>query len=319
MKLNLIIILFIVSLLSISCEAPRDNPFDPASDDFTLIEGSVQTYSLPYTPLTDVEVYWKNSETLVKSDSTGKFRIANAKNIDGYLVFRKPGYRSDSVLIKWNDETRTTVQINMNRMPVLTSASITTSVINHSDNTRSFELLIQAAITDEDKDIDSVIVDNSKLGIRKVLEYDIINKNYKHSLSSDEVTLNDIEDIVGEDFNFYVTDIFNNYDPVGRAQVTRVIRSGATVISPVDVNTGSQPTLSWKIFQPGYTLSYTVEVYKSDPTNPQLVFRSTNLPMTGSSVKVNSSLAIGNYFWVIWTIDSFNNSSRSKPAFFGVR
>jgi hypothetical protein len=313
-------VLIILSLISVSCEAPRDNPVDPDSDNFAVIEGSVQSFSLPYTPLKDVSVYWAPSRTLVKTDIDGKFRIGNATSNNDYLVFQKEGYRTDSVYLSWNEQTRLNIQINLNKLPVLDSSSIYTSVINHSDEDRSFELTIKLGISDDDKDIDSVFIENPKLNIKRFLSYDIISKVYQITLSSDDVSMNDIEDTIGEYFTFYVRDIFGNVHSVGNDQVSRIIRIGATIVTP-DNNSAvdSLPTLFWKKFDPGYSLTYNVEVYKSDPINPQLILRNTGIKMDSTSLRIKQPLAPSGYFWVVWTVDSFRNSSRSKTASFQVR
>jgi hypothetical protein len=315
-----IAVLIILSLVSVSCEAPRDNPVDPDSDNFAVIEGSVQSFSLPYTPLKDVSVYWAPSRTLVKTDIDGKFRIGNATSNNDYLVFQKEGYRTDSVYLSWNEQTRLSVQINLNKLPVLDSSSVYTSVINHSDEDRSFELTIKLGISDDDKDIDSVFVENPKLNIKRFLSYDIISKVYQITLSSEDVSMNDIEDTIGEYFTFYVRDIFGNVHNVGNDQVSRIIRIGATIVTP-DNNSAvdSLPTLFWKKFDPGYSLTYNVEVYKSDPINPQLILRNTAIRMDSTSLRIKQPLAPSGYFWVVWTVDSFRNSSRSKTASFQVR
>jgi hypothetical protein len=313
-------ILIVFSLVLFSCEAPRDNPLDPDSDNFAVIEGSVQSFSLPYTPLQGVSVYWSPSRALVKTDAAGKFRIGNASLINDYLIFEKSGYRTDSLWVEWNEQNRVSVQINLNKLPVLDSSSIYTSVVNHSDTDRSFELSIRLVITDDDKDIDSVIVENQKLRIRRSLSYDVISKFYQVTLSSDEVSINDIEDTIGEDFIFYVVDIFGKVHRVGEDKVSRIIRTGAEVVSPDNNSTvDSLPTLFWKRFEPGYSLTYNIEVYKSDPLNPQLIHRSTGIKMDSTSFRLKSPLQSSNYYWVVWTIDSFRNSSRSKPASFQVR
>jgi hypothetical protein len=315
-----ITMLFLLGLIAISCEAPRDNPLDPDSDAFWVIEGSVQTFSLPYTPLPGVSVYWAPSRAMVKTDNQGKFRIGNAYPASDFLIFQKEGYRTDSLLVNWGDLNRINIQVNLNKLPVLDSSSIYTSVVNLSDENRSFELTIKLKITDDDKDIDSVFVLNDKLSIRRSLSYDIISKFYQATLTSDEVSMNDVEDVIGEDFIFFVSDIFGDVHNVGRGYVSRIIRSGATADTP-DNNSSvdSLPTLLWKKFEPGYSLSYNIEVYKSDPLNPQLVHRSTGIQMDSTSLRLRSPLQPSSYFWVIWTIDSFRNSSRSKPATFQVR
>jgi hypothetical protein len=318
--INYIKILMVLSLISISCEAPRDNPVDPDSEKFSVIEGSVQSFSLPYTPLKDVSVYWAPSRALVKTDVNGKFRIGNATLTNDYLVLQKEGYRTDSVFISWNEQTRLSVQFNLNKLPVLDSSSVYTSVINHSDEDRSFDLTIKVSITDDDKDIDSVFVENQKLNIKRFLSYDIISKVYQVNLSSDDVSMNDIEDTIGEYFSFFVRDIFGKVHKVGNDQVSRIIRTGATIVTP-DNNSAvdSLPTLFWKKFEPGYSLTYNVEIYKSDPLNPQLILRNTGIKKDSTSLRIKQPLAPSGYFWVVWTIDSFRNSSRSKPASFQVR
>lgn len=313
----------LLSLLSLitffSCNAPRDNPVDPGSENYTAIKGTVQSYSIPYRPLKDVSVFWEPSKIFTRTDTEGKFLIGNATPSDGYLLFRKDGYWPDSVYLEWRNSQLKEIQINLNRMPVLDSSYIYTSIINLADNSRLYDIYANARITDEDKDIDSVIVENQVLKLRIQLEYDVISKFYQITISSGEIALNDIEDVIGKEFMFFVTDIFGKMHMVGNEHVTRVIRSGATVTNPDNNSTvDSLPTFTWRRFLPGYFLTYTVEVYKNDPINPQLVFRRSGINMDTASITLTTPLSPGNYFWVIWTTDSFKNSCRSAPALFNV-
>jgi hypothetical protein len=318
--MNKIASLILISLAFQACEAPRDNPLDPDSDEFSFIEGSVQSFSIPYTPLRDVTVYWPPSGTMVRTDSQGVFRISNAKISDGYLIFQKSGYRTDSVFLQWFSGRKISLQHNLNKIPVMDSSFIFTSVLNHADDSRTFEVLSRAKISDDDKDIDSVFLESIPLKVKKYMTYDLNSKYYETSLASDEIPVNDIEETIGKEFSFSARDIFSYLYPLGKNYVSRVIRTGATIVSPESNSVvDSLPLLTWKRYQPGYTHTYTVELYKSDPVNPQLISRVTDLPMSNSSFKVTTRLNPGNYFWVIWTIDSFRNSSRSKPAPFIVR
>ena len=234
-KIYISIILFSL-LIIFGCEAPRENPLDPSNPNNSkkgTIDGTVQSFSLPYKGISDVKVYWEAGDVFVKTDSFGGFTILNVEPVNGALIFEKQGYNSDTVNVVWGNAKSLSYTVNLNQLPVLDSIAIYTSVINNFNQpSQNFELTITAKISDPDKDIDSVYVSNSFLNLNSGLEYNLTEKVYQSTLNIDSLGIPDLEQTIGLDFQINAIDIFGNTHVVGSSQVTRVIKNEVQLSQP---------------------------------------------------------------------------------------
>ncbi|MGH7599760.1 MAG: hypothetical protein ACREOI_25685, partial [bacterium] len=93
----------------------------------------------------------------------------------------------------------------------------------------------------------------------------------------------------------------------------RVIQDEIEFESPAgDQVVSSMPTFTWKRFRPGFPFTFTLEIF----TFEGLVFQKNALPAENISYTIETPLAPGEYLWVVWCVDEFQNRSRSKPASF---
>ncbi|MEO8398770.1 MAG: hypothetical protein ABI550_03025, partial [Ignavibacteriaceae bacterium] len=264
-----ILYLILIALSIYGCEAPRDNPLDPLNPNNEkkgLIEGTVQSFSLPYKAIEKVRVFWENGNVFVTTDTSGKFIIPNIEPINGILLFEKKGYSSDTINVIWGEAKKRDFTINLNQLPILDSVAIFTSVINSANQAeQSFELTITARINDPDKDIDSVYLSNSILNINKGLDYNLTEKIYQTTLTISDLNISDLEQVIGLYFQINVIDIFNNIYNVGSAKVTRVIKREVKLILPDSSSTvDTLPKFSWEKFIAGYSFKYMLEVFTND-------------------------------------------------------
>ena len=281
----------LIIILFFSCNAPQNNPLDPENPDNNLgtIQGVVQTFSLPFTGIPDVSIYWPKANKLVKSDANGKFVINNVPTENGSLIIQKDGYRPDTVINQFNPD-------------------------------QTFELNIQAKVSDRDNDIDSIKVFNNQLNLDKKLDFNITQNFFQSALSTSDLNVNDLEEVIGLDFNINVYDRFQNVYNIGSGKVSRVIKTPVLIESPSNADSvNSNPTLTWLRFKPGYPFTYTVEVYTNDFANSQIVARQQDISSDSTSYFVRTVLQPRDYYWVLWVVDQFQNRARSKPATFIVK
>jgi len=305
-------------LIFISCNAPRNNPLDPLNPNNKLasIEGTVQTLSLPYTGISDAQVYWVPGERLILTDINGRFVMDNLNPIAGELIISKEGFLSDTVKINWANTLKAAPQINLNSLPILDSISIYTEVINPASS-QANKVAIVTKINDNDNDIDSTYVENLNLNLRKKMDFDPSEKTYSIQLALTDLNLSDIEETIGLIFNIFVIDKFHNKFMIGSDEVKRVIKSEVQIISPANNEIiVSPPVLSWEKVITGYPFTYSVEIFTNDLANAQLVFRTDGISSDSNSYITDVSLPSRDYYWVIWIIDEFQNRSRSEPAVF---
>ncbi len=316
-------LLLFFCISAISCNAPRNNPLDPANPNYSYvsISGTVQTFSVPYTGIAGVSVYWQPGNIVVSSDANGNFVISNIKPVDGKLIFQKNGFLSDTINVAWNNMQKLSYQINLNQIPQLDSILIYTVVINQfSPPGQTYQLFINAKISDKDNDLDSVFVQSTDLNLKKTLSFDVTSKTYQTTLTTQDMNISDIEQTIGLNFNIIAKDIFGREFPVGSEKVTRVIKNGILIQSPAnDTTVTSTPLLTWQRFTSGYPFTYMIQVYTNDFANSQLVLQKNGVSSDSVSYQITSPLAVKNYYWVIWIVDQFQNSSRSLPATFRVQ
>ena len=322
-RIKIITVFLIASgiILFNSCDAPRENPLDPNSSDNLLgtISGTVQTFSLPYTPIKDVEVLWKPGNILVYTDASGNFTIPNVKRENGSLIIRKEGYHNDTVQIDWAGNQKVSEQINLNKIPELDSLTIYSSITNTlSPPSTMSEVVIQTKISDVDNDIDTVFVVNDNLGMVKAMDFDIGSKTFQALLSLGDLNITDLEQAVGLEFDFRIRDILGEIYLLKGSTLKRVIKDQVTGLQPSNeqVVTTLPVKLSWNSYTAGFDFHYNIEIYTNDGS--QLV-KSINDISSDSTFKTIDSLDSGSYWWRIWVIDQFNDVNKSFPATFSLQ
>lgn len=320
-KSLLAILLLSAIMLLNSCDAPRENPLDPNSSDNQLgsIDGAVQTFSLPYTPIKNVEVYWKPGNRMVYSDANGNFSLPNVKTENGQLIFRKEGYHNDTVMVEWSGSRKVNEQVNLNKIPTLDSLSIYSVELNSPPPSPVMsELVIQTMVNDIDNDIDTVYVVNDQTGLIKAMDFDIASKTFLTELTPQELGLTDLEQAIGLIFNFRVRNVLGEISDLPGAGVNRIITNQVTGLMPSnDQVISSVPfDLTWDRFNSGYSFRYKIEISTNDGS--QIVFSKDSISAQDVSYSIDS-LDVRSYWWVIWVIDDFNNRCRSVPAAFSVQ
>lgn len=314
------IALLLIFLIFYSCNAPRNNPLDPYAEKGSLsgITGQVQNFSPPFNGISGVSVFWQPENILVKTDKEGFYKIENLTPQNGLLIFSKEGYQSDSLFIEWNDSKRISGNINLNQNPVLDSAKFYSVVKVHTDSSFVSRILINVKINDPDNDIDSVYIKNEQLIIKKRLDFNVSNKSYESVLLPEEMNVQNLENIIGLNFDIMVDDIFGREFNVGFVYLKRVLHNGADIISPVNSDTvSSTPTLVWENFNAEFKFSYKIEIF-ADPLGSMAPVFSVKVPSGKNSLVVTDSLTKGNYYWVVSTMDEYKNVFQSATQIFYV-
>lgn len=322
-RIKIITVFLIASgiILFNSCDASRENPLDPNSSDNLLgtLEGTVQTFSLPYTPIKDVEVLWKPGNILVYTDASGNFTIPNVKRENGPLIIRKEGYHEDTVQVDWAGKQKVSEQINLNKIPELDSLLIYSRLTNTLNPPSTIsEIVIQTKISDVDNDIDTVFVVNEELGLVKAMDFDIGSKTFQVILGLQDLNIADLEQAVGLEFDFRIRDILGEIYPLKGSSVKRVIKDQVTGLQPSNdqIITVLPLKLSWNSYLAGFSFHYNIEIYTNE--GGQLV-QSINDISSDSTFKTIDTLDSGNYWWRIWVVDQFNDINKSLPATFSVQ
>jgi hypothetical protein len=327
MKSKFLSLTFFISflLISIQCNAPRNNPLDPLNPDYNYgtIEGVVQSVGFPLTGIPAVKVLWENSNIVTETDINGRFTLTSIPIKDGKIIFSKEGYKPDTLMVSWGSSKRYFAQVYFNRMPVLDTVSIYTVVVNQVILQPVFTLSVKAGINDADRNIDSVFVLNSILRLRKPLTFFPGEATYQTTITQSELNGKNIEETIGLDFSILTKDRFQNEFNIGSDRVTRIIKSEVTGLHPStdsSIVESNQPVIfNWNEFDAGYEFSYLIEVYSYTFSNSQIVHIKSGISSDSTQYTLQQNLGIGNYYWVIWVIDKFQNRSRSKQTTFRIQ
>jgi hypothetical protein len=308
-------LLIIATSLCAACNAPRNNPFDPQNprSPYVALEGHVHTQSLPRAALGGAALFWKNGTRLVQTDTLGYFYFENLMPENDWLHIEKSGYKKDSVFVFWGGDKQIALDISLNAMPVMENLQISTEILHQYFSNQESRLVVKARISDRDNDVDSVFARSEKFGLRKALDYDVDDKTYVATLKLFDLKVDNLEELIGEDFLILVKDRAADEIVVGKSGVKRVIQNEIEFESPAgDQVVSPTPTFTWKRFRPGFSFTFTLEIFTFDG----LVFQKNGLPAESISYTMETPLAPGEYLWVVWCVDEFQNRSRSKPASF---
>ncbi|MCF8242224.1 MAG: hypothetical protein K9J16_12630 [Melioribacteraceae bacterium] len=311
-------IILLSILVIFSCDAPRENPLDPNNPDnvFAIITGSVKTVSIPRAPVSAAKITFANSNQVVYTNSSGNFNIETTTKINGWLYVEKENFSMDSSYINWNNSSKINREFFLNAKPRIDSLILNSSVINRHPNLQSYFVEVKADLFDSENDIDSVFFISEDLDINELLLYNFASDWYENSFSIEELGLKSIDQTVGKNFQINVVDKNGLTFDVGSSIIKRIIKQEIEYTAPSNNEIVSLPfSIEWKRFLPGFNFRYKLEIFLVDVT-AELYWSEDFIPSSEIQFDFTKNINPGTYFWVIWCIDEFNNSTRSKPATF---
>jgi hypothetical protein len=307
----------IMGLLLVSCDAPRENPLDPENpnNSFSVLSGTIRTVKVPNEPLSGVNVYWPNSNVIVETNSTGTFVIDDLRPENGYLYFEKSGYSSDSLLIEWNSRKTVSILQQWNSTPKLVSGNLTSSVENRFPDVQVYRLIIDARITDDENDVDSVFIANDELQFESNLN-NVSVTVFQNQYTPTQMNLGSVDDVIGKEFDVIAKDVNGKSFNIAQLIIKRIIKDLVETITPANNEVVSDTLkLNWRRFTPGYSFSYSLSIF-TNTVDPEMVWEAKNVSSDDILYEVSENFDPGNYFWVVWVIDEFGNKARSRPASF---
>lgn len=267
-----------------------------------------------------VKVFWKNQNLLIQTDATGYYKLINIPKQNGTIYFEKDGYGKDSSFVQWGDPANLKLDDELlNSNPVLNNLFIYTVVENKYPDIQKITMSIQADVSDLENDIDSIFVRCNSLNVYKRLVYNYNTQYFERSFSPSDLNLSSMDDAIGKNFEIIVKDTKKKIFNIGSSNVKRIIRQEVLPDLPANKQTvGVKPTLRWKRFEPGFNFRYMVQIY-TDEIPASLVWERDYVSKDAIDIVPEISLTPGDYFWVVWCIDDFQNRGKSKPASFIVQ
>ncbi len=319
--------LFLLPILITQCvnNAPRDNPLDPinhSSEPRFKITGNVLSFYQPFQPIPGAMLWLKPTEQVVIADNAGQFQFDNLLPGNYVLSCTATQFRGDSISL--NLKSDTTLAFHLDALPFFKKISLTTHHLSRffpPDDLYWLKIEVQVDDNDGVNDVQWVY-------------YRIEQQNYQDTLmqtstpgvlgiqrNANDFPSRSIHSLMGHAFLFTAED-----QPGARVQalpqfISRIIETTPELIEPTSLNiiSGFPITFRWQpVFLP-FPFSFKIEIYRVDFGIPSLIFDQSAIPSTSTELLFNTQLTAGDYFWVLYIIDEFGNSSRSREGAFRVQ
>ncbi len=320
MRISLLILSILAMLLS--CDAPRNNPLDPANPDniYHTIKGIVKSQNSSRDPITDATVFWPTHKIISRTNVDGYFQFDIPGSTDGWLFAEKENYWNDSTKIIWGESTNKSVDFLLNSVATIDSFRLYSIFINKWGLPPTEKVAIEVSINDMEKDVDSVHILLPMNDIKKKLEYNIDSKFYEKKFSKLQLNISGIDELVGKNINIEVRELSRLPRVAGSGTVKRVIQNTVNQTFPISVTTNTTPLLEWDVYDPGFKFSFMLEIYIFENQFPELVWSRENISSDSTSFRVDTELSdsVDEYYWVIWVIDEWGNRLRTNHASFKV-
>lgn len=285
------------------------------------LSGYVRTEKLPRVPIARTKVYWKNHGVVKETDAAGFYKIEGIPTTDGYIYFEKAGFSPDSVYVQWGTTNELKDKnVYLNAIPQLDNLEIYSTVKNkYPAEFKTTRLTIKAKISDAENDVDSVFIQCKQLNVLAPLDYNISTKSFEREFNTAEFKVAYIDEIVGKNIEIIVKDASNQKFTLGSSSLKRVIGQEILTYSPKEAAVvSSKPTFSWQKFPDGFNYKYYIEVLK-DEIPATSVWTSEYFSKDAIEYTSTTNLSPGDYFWIIWVVDDFQNRASSKPSTFRVQ
>ena len=320
-------------------DVPRDNPFDPRSDDYepsSQISGLiVDRTSQPVSgTLIHLESQLDTAVLRSTSDSQGRYNFKEVLPGEYRLSVEKQDFaiEQDSFSVTaFEDVTKDFV---LNGVPRFEQVQIRTAHINRIwPPPVDFTLLeVVAHVSDLDGSIDleKAWIEVPGLGVSDTLMFTQEAGVFSKDLDVASLNVANMQSILGEELILKAEDRLGYISQMPSLQVARIINETPVVSSPQvgAVLSDPQPQLTWVCQQLPFSFYYRVEVIRIDDVvrNSVTILDNLNpaalcMDQEGSSeqaasVQVDVQLDVGSYFWTVSIVDDFGNWSRSKEAGF---
>ncbi|MBN2378802.1 carboxypeptidase regulatory-like domain-containing protein [candidate division WOR-3 bacterium] len=318
--LGMVIVIMMAGL--VVCDMEHDSPYDPESPDYRG-EGSVLGWVKTRTgePIPGITLVVEPETTITQlqlSNEEGFFEFKNIAAGGCKLTAEKEGFATDSTWLEVKVGGEDTVTFFLDILPQFTFCKITTRHV--LDNVHVF---FQASVTDGDGpvDVESVIAWVPDLIDTIELNYDSETQTYWKIVEVNELEIGSVENLIGKDCLFLISDKANQKVLSEPVRLARVIYPTPEVISPTNFErVGKNPTLVWHRTNLNYPFTYAVELIDYEEGVPHVtIWVKEHIESDDTSVVVPLDLSPDIYSWAVWVVDEFGNRSRSKQAGFEVQ
>jgi hypothetical protein len=332
-QFSVISILCTLTLISGCKDAPRDNPLDPSSPQYTntaSVKGRIlllnQNSSIALASISSLE-----DGVSVSSDADGKYSFNNLTVGIQTLVCTKENFIPDTQLVILQSRTTKEVLFELNGAPYVLTQNILTRKIDQYYPSTQYFVEVAASVSDPNGLVD---VDSVWFAVDTLLfpmDYSVSTKQFQSTIYKYDLPTNTIQWLVNRPLRIRSKDRSNAVNLSTAFYVSRIIENLATPMYPTISTTtlqmdttGSTPLLQW--LPPTVTFNYTYALTLSRVVSNIRTLLWTYTKLNSSSMQLQFpadtsglTLSAGDYVWTISVVDDFGNYSRSKEAPFVVQ
>jgi hypothetical protein len=320
--LHLLLLLYYLGCLS---EAERENPFDPLANNSNIggsISGKVTSFYQTNEFIQSANLLLYPVGHYAISAHDGFFIFNNLPKGNYRLICSKEGYREDSIDVEVNFENRD-INFRLNSIPSFEKIELTSHHVNRwwpSDDTFFLRIITQVRDNDGVNEIDSVWLSIPSIAFTETLFISNLSGIYEQTILENNLPLASINQLQGIPFLIYCTDLLNNVTRSSDIYISRIIQEVPVQISPTGlVVINSFPLLlEWQSVFLSYSFTFRIEVYQINFGFFSLIKEYESISSTQTSFTISEQFPSGDYFWLVYIVDDFGNSSSSKEGSFRV-
>lgn len=321
-----IFLLTVALLLMIGCfgDAPHDNPLDPnnspALPGLTL-KGFVFTFYQPFRAIPSATLMLEPGPRISVADQNGSFSFGQLPPGSYQLTCRAPGFMPDSLQFTLSADT--TVNFNLDALPAFLDIRLQTHHVSRwfpPDD--SYFLTIEVTVDDPDGvgDIRRVHYLINPIGYADTLTVNSDPSVFTAQRFSNQFPTGSIHQLIGKAFLFIVEDGPGAVVESPPQFLTRIVETIPQLLAPNDLVfvTEFPIVFQWLPVTLPFLFSFKLEISRVDFGVPSKVFTSPPIASDSTRYTFEQPLSGGDYFWVLYIVDEFGNSSRSKEGAFRI-
>lgn len=308
-----------ITLLGCFSDASRDNPLDPANG--ISVSGIVKRF-YSNNGLSNAQVRLNPGNRITISDQNGNYQFSKISPGLYELIVSAEGFSKDTTEINLTNNTQ--VNFALDSLPYLKNITVTTSHITHwfpPDDIYSILLETVGYDGDGSGDIKNVWFQIEQINFSDTLQRTAPGSNiFRGQAAALDLPVFNLQELIGKPFKFFIEDFPGNSSVSSPHFISRIIEETPQLIAPVGLTViSSFPiTFRWPVITNiHFPFTHKIEIYsiglglKVDEIN--------NINSDTSDFTYNDPLSNGDYYWVIYIVDEFGNSSGSKEGSFRVQ
>ncbi|MCX6639312.1 MAG: carboxypeptidase-like regulatory domain-containing protein [bacterium] len=318
-----------------ACNAPRDNPHDPAGSNYVGPgKGSIggKVTNLANHPIVSAFLLIIPGYHGAVTDDMGNYLIEEVEAGNYQVICSSTGFDQDTITTSVASGVRAEADFRLDAFPIVQVFQVT-SRLNYIGAIPPYYYTVyaRARVTDPDgfNDIATVLLHVDGLNDQPMSfnpdSSSGLNLFYSVVMTEEQFPSPFVDSIRFKDFSCSVTDTSGNSVYSAVEEVLHVFETWPTPLSPsyLQIISTLTPVLQWQLFTDGFANSIDVYVYRDVGSgNWQLAWQQKGLAPTDTSATVNPPLpAISgytNYNWSLEVFDIYGNSSRSVETPFRI-